>query len=128
MKQYLFEIFKTFFFFCSGQLKSLDKSIWMSNDVKQHNELLLNEPDQPIRAYQPLDPNWTPNQFVKFGPTDRTKDAGQVTVPFLDGTFVEGNPVLLSGIGLYYKGQPNFGGFIAPYLIAFDFGSLIQQI
>lgn len=111
-----------------GRLKGLEKSVWLSSDVKQRKELLLNESDIPIRAQQPLEPNWTPNQFIKFGPTDRTKDAAQLTVPYLDGTFVEGNPTLLTGVGLYYKGQPHFGGFIAPYLITFDFGSLIQQI
>lgn len=111
-----------------GRLKNLDKSVWVANDVKQHNELLLDEPDSPIRAVKPLQPDWTPNQYIKFQPTDKTKDAAQLTVPFLDGTFIEGNPTLLSGIGLYYKGQPHFGGFIAPYLVAFDFGSLINLI
>lgn len=98
--------------------------------MQKRTELLLDEPDSPIRAVKPLQPDWTPNQFIKFGPTDRTKDAAQLTVPFLDETFVEGNPTLLSGIGLYYKGQQDrhFGGFIAPYLVAFDFGSLINPI
>lgn len=112
----------------TGQLQNLDKSIWINNDGTKHTELLLNEPDLPIRATKPSEPDWTPNQFIKFGPTDRVKDAAQVTVPFFDGTFVEGNPTLLSGIGLHWKGQPHFGGFIAPYLIAFDFGSLINPL
>lgn len=100
----------------------------MSSEPKPHSELLLDEPDSPIRATKSLEPDWTPNQFIKFRPTDRTKDAAQLTVPFLDGTFVEGNPTPLSGVGLYYKGQPHFGGFIAPYLIAFDYESLINPI
>lgn len=118
----------TDFDYGTGQLKNLDKSIWINNDVKHHTELLLDDPDLPIRAIKPLQPDWRSNQFIKFGPSDQVKDAGQVTVPFIDGTFVEGNPTLLSGIGLYYKGQPHFGGFIAPYLIAFDFGSLINPL
>lgn len=112
----------------TGELKNLDKSVWINSEIKKHTELLLDEPDLPIRAIKPLEPDWTPNQFIKFGPTDRVKDAAQVTVPFLDGTFVEGNPTLLQGIGLYYKSQPHYGGFIAPYLIAFDFGSLINPL
>lgn len=100
----------------------------MNNEGKQYTELLLDDPDLPTRAIKPTEPNWTPNQFIKFGPSDRIRDAAQVTVPFLDGTFVEGNPTLLSGAGLFYKGQPHFGGFISPYLIAFDFGSLINPI
>lgn len=109
-------------------MKQIDKSIWINNEVKQHTELLLDEPDLPIRVTKPMEPDWRPNQFIKFGPSDRVKDAAQTTVPFLDGTFVEGNPTLLTGIGLYFKSQSHFGGFIAPYLIAFDFGSLINPI
>lgn len=100
----------------------------MNNDVQHRTELMLDEPDLPIRATRPLEPNWTPNQFIKFRPTDRVKDAAQETVPYLDGTFVEGKTTLIRGFGLYYKGQPHFGGFIAPYLIAFDFGSLISPM
>lgn len=112
-----------------GRLENLEKSLWISNDENvERTEIFLDDPDIPIRATKPLEPNFQPHQFVKFGPTDRDADAAQVTVPFLDGTFVEGNPALLSGVGLYYKGQPHFGGFIAPYLIAFDFGSLIEPM
>lgn len=102
--------------------------MWISSRDGIRTELILKNPDVPTRATQPLEPNWTEKQFIKFGPTDRVKDAAQTTVPFFDGTFVEGNPTLLSGIGLYYKSQPGFGGFIAPYLNAFDFGSLINTI
>lgn len=109
-------------------MKNRAKSIWISSEAKPRYELLLDEPDVPFRAIRPTVPDWAPNQYIKFGPTDRFKDAAQVTVPFLDGTFVEGNPSLLSGVGLYYKAQPHFGGFIAPYLVAFDFGSLINPI
>ncbi|XP_031621010.1 uncharacterized protein LOC116339329 [Contarinia nasturtii] len=118
----------TDFDYQTGKLKNLDKSIWIHNDVKLHREILLDEPDHPIRGTRPLEPDWTPNQFIKFQPSDIGKDAAQVTVPFLDGTFVEGISTLLTGIGLYYKGQPHFGGAIAPYLVAFDFGSLINPI
>lgn len=112
-----------------GQLKNIDKSVWLSSSSASHNELQFDEPDVPTRASGPLQPDWTPNQYVKFQPTDRVKDAAQSTIPFMDGTFVEGNPSLLSGIGLYFKSvNPHFAGFIAPYLVAFDFGSLINPI
>lgn len=106
----------------------MEKSVWLSSIEVPHGELQLDEPDLPTRASTPLQPDWTPNQYVRFTPTDRIKDAAQSTVPFLDGTFIEGNPSLLSGVGLFYKGQPHFGGFIAPYLVAFDFGSLIDPL
>lgn len=107
----------------------MDKSLWISNDDSaERTEIVLNEPDIPIRAPKPFEPDFTANRFIKFGPTARDADAAQITIPFLDGTFVEGNPSLLSGIGLFYKGQPQYGGFIAPYLVAFDFGSLIEPM
>lgn len=110
-------------------MKNIDKSVWLSGNIDApHNELQFDEPDVPTRANTPLEPDWKPNQYVKFQPTDKFKDAAQSTIPFLDGTFAEGNPSILSGVGLFHKGQPHFGGFIAPYLVAFDFGSLITPI
>lgn len=112
-----------------GSLENLDKSIWISNvNVVERTELLLDEPDIPINAVKPLEADFTSNQFIKFGPSDKKKDAAQVTVPFLDGTFIEGNPSILSGIGLYFRSQPHFGGFISLYTKSFDFGSLIEPI
>lgn len=103
--------------------------MWLSSDDNHKKEEIVPEyADIPIRGTQALEPNWMTNQFIKFGPTDRVKDAAQHTVPYLDGTFVEGNPSLLAGVGLYYKSQATFGGFIAPYLNAFDFGSLINTL
>lgn len=109
-------------------MKNVDKSVWLSSIDTLHNELQFDEPDVPTRANTPLEPDWTANKYVRFQPTDRVKDAAQTTIPFLDGTFVEGNPSLLSGVGLFWKGQPQSGGYISPYLVAFDFGSLINPI
>lgn len=117
------------FRFCLGQLKNIDKSVWLSSPDTVHHELQFDEPDLPTRATTPLEPDWTPNQYVKFQPTDRVKDAAQTTIPFLDGTFVEGNPSLLSGFGLFYKGpMDRRNNWIAPYLVAFDFGQLIGTL
>lgn len=119
----------TAFDYKTGQLKNIDKSVWLSPIETVHHELQFDLPDLPTRASAPLQPDWTPNQYIQFQPTDRVKDAAQSTIPFLDGTFVEGNPSLLSGIGLYFKSANlHFGGFIAPYLVAFDFGSLINPV
>lgn len=107
----------------------MEKSVWISNDnAVERTEILLDEPDVPINTIRPLNADFTLNQFIKFSPSDKKKDAAQVTVPFIDGTFVEGNPSILSGIGLYYRSQPHFGGFISLYTKTFDFGSLIEPI
>lgn len=36
-------------------------------------------------------------------------------------------PVPLAGIGIYHKGRPGYGGFIAPKLMTYDFTPHIQQ-
>lgn len=55
------------------------------------------------------------------------KDAAQTTVPFLDSQYVsaaEESP--LQGVGLYFKGNSGFGGFIAPQIETLDFSSYIK--
>lgn len=67
-----------------------------------------------------------PNKFVKFRPTDSDKDAGQTTVPFIDTQLVRPmHLTLLSGVGLYYKSRPGFGGFIALKLVVYDMASYL---
>lgn len=56
------------------------------------------------------------------------KDAAQNTVPFIDIQDVVSNPpVPLSGVGLYHKGQDQYGGFLAPKVITYDFSPHIQS-
>lgn len=101
-------------------MENLADSSWISNPTKEKSRLVIDQPDVPIKSPKLSVPNWTINQYVEFGPTDRVKDAAQITVPFLDALLVEGRPSPLSGVGLYYKGQPGYGGFIAPVLIVYD--------
>jgi hypothetical protein len=67
------------------------------------------------------------NSFIKFTNSDVGKDAAQTTVPFLDSQDVVTNPsVPLQGIGIYYKGQLGYGGFIAPRISTIDFSSFVR--
>lgn len=106
----------------------MEESVWLSSDDTEHSKLELIKPDIPTRTTTALEPDWTPNYFVEFGPTDKEKDGAQTTVPFIDGTLIEGKPTILSGAGLFFKGQPGSGGFIAPYLINFDYSSQIKPL
>ncbi|KAH8248910.1 hypothetical protein KR032_004231, partial [Drosophila birchii] len=66
------------------------------------------------------------NQYIDFTHTGFEQDAAQTTVPFIDIQEVVSNPpVPLSGIGIYYKGRPGYGGFLGPKIINFDFGSYL---
>lgn len=112
----------------AGKLENLEQSIWLSSPEKQRTKLEIPRPDVPTRATMRSKPNLAENQFIEFGPSDRVKDAGQVTVPFIDGNAVEDKPTILSGAGLFYKEQPGFGGFISPHLVVYDFASLIKPL
>ena len=81
----------------------------------------MNAVDIPTRSNWPLN-QFTTNKFVKFTNSDYEKDAGQSTVPFIDAQPVESaNPVPLSGVGIFHKGRPKFGGFIAPRIFTYNF-------
>ncbi|XP_063977277.1 uncharacterized protein LOC135162578 [Diachasmimorpha longicaudata] len=89
-------------------------------------EVNIEEPDISIYG-----PEWNvevegDSLYVKFQPTDNIKDFGQTTVPFLDSQDVVAEPPIpLSGVGLYYKGQKGYGGFIGLKLMSFDFTELV---
>lgn len=66
------------------------------------------------------------NTFVKFGWSDYLKDIHQTPVPFLDiQPVVADPPAPLSGAGIYYKGQPGFGGFVGLKLISYSYVELV---
>jgi len=127
-KRLTLQIRATKFNYETGKLEKLDESVWISSATNQKTKLDVKRPDAPIRQPNPSEPDWRSNLYVEFGPTDRDKDAAQLTVPFLDGSFVEGQQTLLSGIGLYFKGQPGYGGFIAPSLVVYDFVPLLKPL
>lgn len=103
-----------------GQLENIHDSAWISNSKKEKTKLTFDRPDIPTLSPQLSTPDWRPDQYVEFGPTDRTKDASQITVPFIDALTVDGKPCPLSGAGLYFKSRPGYAGFVAPVLIALN--------
>jgi len=68
------------------------------------------------------------NQYLNFAPSDRKKDAAQSTIPFFDIQPVTLNPPMpLVGAGIFHKGQPGLGGFVALKLITYDFMPHVQS-
>lgn len=131
IKEFLnFEIRYTQFDFNTGQLYG--RSEWISNKNEKRSIMLLDqpEPSHPIHfndheAKRSV-PDFTPNKFIKFRPSDPDKDAGQTTVPFIDIQMVRPKQLtLLSGVGIYYKGNPGYGGFIAPKIVLYDMSSYL---
>lgn len=113
----------TDFSYHSGQLEHLEYTEWLPKTFEKGEEIVLEKPGNPILSSPNIDlPNSGAHRFIKFGPTDVYKDASQLTVPFIDNVPVEpGNPVVLSGVGLYHRGHSESGGFIAPKLLVYGF-------
>lgn len=107
------------------------RSEWIS-DKLDRSVLLLDrpEPSYPIHINdnecKRSIPDFSANKFLKFRPSDPDKDAGQTTVPFIDTQLVlPMHLTVLSGVGIYYKGRPGFGGFVAPKLVIYDMSSYL---
>lgn len=119
----------TKFDFSTGQLRDIQHSEWITNASQDRTPLILERPDVSTKTTTKSIPTFENNKFIEFRPTDIDKDAGQTTVPFIDDQVVEPRkPTLLSGVGLYYKGQPGFGGFIAPRIFTYDMGPYIKSV
>lgn len=118
----------------SGKLINLDGSFWLSNpDGGKHRIHTDNYGDIPTRSTKPSIPHAKENGYIRFGPTHKTVDLSQRTIPFIDGLKVEPKkPAMLSGLGLFYKLQKNScprtsgcGGFVSPKIIL-NFDSIIE--
>lgn len=82
----------------------------------------LRNADVPTRIKNPSVPLSSHDQYIKFTNTDIDRDAAQTTVPFLDAQpVVSLIPVPLSGVGIFYKGYSNSGGYIAPKIFTYDY-------
>jgi len=120
--------------FESGKLIEPEiNSFWQSNDNtdvtgEKRTPIILRSPDVPTRSVARSLPKSKHNQYIEFVNSDMDKDAAQTTVPFIDIQEVTSNPpVPLSGVGIMYKGREQYGGFIAPKLITYDFTPHIQS-
>ncbi|XP_041566382.1 uncharacterized protein LOC108147772 isoform X2 [Drosophila elegans] len=115
--------------FKSGILiKPNTTSYWISGGNDQpRDKLQLKDAQLSTKSSGPSTPYRSNNLFIEFTNSGFKQDAGQTTLPFIDIQEVISNPAVpLSGMGLYYKGQNGFGGFLAPKLITYDFTSYVQ--
>jgi hypothetical protein len=94
-----------------------ESSIWINNlDEPEVKEVLTySDDDSPLETPIPSVPDSDLGHTVQFGSASLKKTAGQEVVPYFDGQDV--HPLSLrfplSGIGIFHKGQPGHGGFIA---------------
>ncbi|KAH8302666.1 hypothetical protein KR044_009323 [Drosophila immigrans] len=101
-------------------------SVWdMPYDRVKINTDDLDIPTRSPHSSQPMSKN---AQYLEFVNTGLEMDAGQSTIPFIDIQDVVSNPpVPLSGLGMYYKSSPGYGGFVAPKIITYDFAANIRM-
>nr|CAH0106944.1 unnamed protein product [Daphnia galeata] len=105
--------------FTTGTIDN-ERAIWVSNDntpaseIKPRTKLSLLSPDVSTRSRIPSVPDSTSDQFIEFQVSSLEKDVSQNTVPFIEATPVFSQPpTWLTGIGIYHKGQPGYGGYVA---------------
>ncbi|XP_031620535.1 uncharacterized protein LOC116339055 [Contarinia nasturtii] len=119
----LLEVRFTEFDAFTGKLINLENSVWQSNADGGKSRINTDNLDVPTKTTRPSVPYFDVNKFVRFGPTHKSADLSQRTVPFIDGQKVEPKmPAPLAGIGLYYKSS----GFIAPKIVLYNFEASIQ--
>lgn len=122
------EIRVTAFVFKTGLLQhGAGSSYWISNTINDKTPIVLDSPDIPTKTTSKSIPDLESNKYIEFQPTDKYMDAAQTTVPFVDIQLVEPeHPGPLAGIGLYYKGQPHYGGYVAPKIVTYDYTNHIN--
>lgn len=105
--------------FSTGMI-DIERAIWISNDntpaaeTKPRTKMSLLSPDVPTRSRIQSVPDSSTDQFIEFQATSLERDVSQNTVPFIEITPVSAQPpTWLTGIGVYHKGQPGYGGFVA---------------
>lgn len=71
-----------------------------------------------------------PNQSIRFQTTSWEKDLGQTVVPYFDtlpALVTTTRSVALDGVGIFHRGTPGYGGFIAPKIFTIDHSKYIKS-
>lgn len=100
----------------------------VSSGKDKRSEIYLAWPNVPTKTKFKSILKSNSNSFVKFTYSDIGKDAAQSTVPFLDAQEASSSPAMpLQGVGLVFKGQYGYGGFITPKIETLDYSSYIKS-
>jgi len=115
--------------FASGKLVT-QRTIWIGNDntpvtLVHRRRLNIPSPDVPTKSFvkSKIDSADNGNQYINFGATSAYKDVSQTTVPYIDSQPVAPQVASwLSGVGLYHKGTPGYGGYVGVMIKTYDSG------
>jgi hypothetical protein len=121
--------------FKTGRVFS-DKSFWVTEDTTEYDlgakkrvEVYLGgNPDISTRTKKKSIERSRPNSYLKFTHSGVWADLAQTTVPFFDAQDITTDvPLPLQGLGMYWKSQNGYGGFISPKLSTLDYTSFIKS-
>lgn len=120
----------TYFDEKSGKLDLSTPSEWRMNSNSERNVIVTNHTAVPtVSINQTIPIADTDKNAIQFGPTSWSHDMAQLTVPFIDSILIEPYELVpLSGVGLFYKSQAGYGGYLAPHLITYDYASAALRI
>lgn len=124
------EVRFTYFDEATGKLDLTAASEWKSNTENHRTSISAEHSDIPTRSSeQSIAMGSDDSDSIKFVPTGWVRDMAQTTVPFIDSILVE-TPEMepLSGIGLIYKFQLGYGGYVAPRLWTRDNAAAAMRI
>lgn len=124
------EVRFTYFDEDTGKLDLTTASEWKSNSNIDRTSISAEHADIPFRSYiQTKALGTDDSNSIKFVPTGWTQDMAQTTVPFIDSNLIESPELVpISGVGLFYKSQSGFGGYVAPRLVTQDNAAAAMRI
>ncbi|XP_057333334.1 uncharacterized protein LOC130672679 isoform X2 [Microplitis mediator] len=115
------------FDFVGGKLVDIDETRWIATESQNTRyELPLENPDKPTKSPK-NDPDSATNEFIKFRPSDLSKDAGQTTVPFLEGQNVQILTRPIGGVGIFHRGSNGYGGYLAFKLFDVNLSKFLES-
>lgn len=114
--------------FSIGKLTNLENSEWVNGAAtEERTRIEVKDGDVPSRSKDVHTPVDSRNKYIDFRSTSIQKDLAQVTVPYIESVMLEASdPQPLAGLGLYYKSDVEYSGFIAVKLIAYELQSSIE--
>ncbi|XP_031627540.1 uncharacterized protein LOC116343553 [Contarinia nasturtii] len=124
------EVRFTYYDEVTGKLDLTTDSEWKMNLNTNRTTISTEHSDVPTKLQtQSIAMGSDDTDAVRFVPTSWVKDMAQSTVPFIDSNLIEPSELApLSGVGIFYKYQKGYGGFVAPRLITRDHSAAVMRI
>ncbi|XP_057333743.1 uncharacterized protein LOC130672944 [Microplitis mediator] len=133
------EVFGTPFDYDTGKLIPTETNptkLFKAVDMSKHEEYTfgrtpvdISNSDDSIKMPQNTKTS-KPNQSIRFQTTSWDKDLGQTVVPYFDtlpALVTTKRTVALDGVGIFHRGSPGYGGFIAPKIFTVDHSKYIKS-